>query len=495
MENRRDESPQRNAKASSAAARRVDAPRALAPLLSANDVAEFEFVLEDWAAAIARIESRLQPRLFRSWFGPLEFLGCDDGNVRVGAPGQFHRDWIRDNYSDVLIAAFAEVTGAQFGLVFELVEPRPVAAPEPTSPEPVVEAAPTPAAQGAGSGVRLQLRDDFTFDEFVVGTNNQFAFAAARAVAEKPGSIYNPLVLFGGVGLGKTHLAQAIANEQRRRDPSFRVCYLSAEQFLNDYVNSTRFYAMDAFRKRYREEVDMLVIDDIQFIAGKGLTQDEFFHTFNALYESRRQIVITCDKFPREIPQLEERLKSRFHWGLIADVQPPELETRMAILKEKAARSQVDLADEVAHFIAAHVATNVRDLEGALTTLLARASLFGQAVTLELARTVIQPMPFGSTARLSFEQVMKHVSEHFRVQPQDLRSEKRHRTVSEPRQVAIWLCRKLLSASYPEIGRQFGGRDHSTIITACRTVEERMRSEVEFRTLVERLERQLNTLS
>jgi chromosomal replication initiator protein len=461
-------------------------PAPTSPLLSASAL---------WEVARANLQAKLRPHYYKTWFEPLSSLAFDGETVRMGAPGAFHFDWIRNNYTDVLTQALGAAAGVPVRLELVVVEPQRVAEPEPSPaqvPASRVEIDPRTATL-ADTWTGLPLKPEFRFDEFVVGASNQFAFAAASAIAERPGLVYNPVVLFGGVGLGKTHLIQAIAHEVLESNPSMRVRYISSEQFINDYIQATRFGRMDEFRRRYRENVDMLLIDDIQFMAGKEMTQEEFFHTFNALYEARKQIVITSDKFPREIPRLEERLKNRFQWGLIADIQPPELETRVAILKEKAARSDVQLSDEVAMYIASQVQTNVRDLEGVLTTLLARASLFRTPVDMKLASDVLQPMSYGGAPRLSFERVMNSVAQHFGVNAQDLRSERRHRAVSEPRQVAVYLSRKLLNASYPEIGRQFGGRDHSTIITACRTVEARLGTDGDFKALVDRLERQLGS--
>ncbi len=344
--------------------------------------------------------------------------------------------------------------------------------------------------RAVASGSALSPR--YTFDSFVVGASNQFAQAAARAVATQPGDHYNPLFIYGGVGLGKTHLVNAIGHQVLDRNPERRVMYLSSESFMNELITALRRDRMDDFKNRFRR-IDVLILDDVQFLAGRERTQEEFFHTFNSLYESHRQIVLTSDKFPKEIPDLEERLRNRFEWGLIADIQPPDIETRVAILQKKAEVEHLDIPHEVAMFLATHIDSNVRELEGSLTRLGAFASLNKCAITPDFAREVLQGMLRERDTTITIEAIQKAVCEFFHIRPADLRSKRRTRSVALPRQVAMYLCRRYTQASFPVIGDRFGGRDHSTVIHATHVVGERLKQDATFRATIERLERMLET--
>src|SRR6056297_3962665 len=310
----------------------------------------------------------------------------------------------------------------------------------------------------------------YTFDTFVSGTSNQFAHAAAMAVAKSPATTYNPLFIYGGVGLGKTHIIHSIGNEIIKNNNNLTITYYSSEKFTNELINSLRHGKMEEFRNKFRS-IDVLLIDDIQFIAGKKSTQEEFFHTFNALYESHKQIVVTSDKFPKEIPGLEDRLRSRFEWGLIADIQPPDVETKQAILKMKAEQNHIDLPEDVASFLANSICSNVRELEGYLIRIGAYASLTSTAINLQMARDVLKDILIEKNKELSVEEILKRVSSHFNVKISDIKSSRRHKAIVLPRQVAMYLARQLTSASYPEIGEKFGGKDHSTIIHAINKIE------------------------
>ncbi len=338
----------------------------------------------------------------------------------------------------------------------------------PSPPQPMV----TMARQSHNDRVvQAGLNPRYTFDSFVVGSSNQFCNAACQAAAERPATVYNPLFLFGGVGLGKTHLLHAVGNELLRRNPSLRLTYVTSEQFMNELIHSLRTKDTNAFRTKYREQCDVLLMDDIQFIAGKDSTQEEFFHTFNALHQAHSQIVITSDKLPQELPGLEERLRSRFGWGLIADIQPPDIETRLAIIAKKAESENIVLDKDVGMFLATHIRSNVRELEGCLVRLKAFASLYQRPITLELAREQLKSVIREQNTHITVERILKSVADFYNVKVKDLTGPRRHRAVAHPRHVAMYLSRRHTSFSFPEIGRHFGGRDHSTVMNAVKKVE------------------------
>ena len=349
------------------------------------------------------------------------------------------------------------------------------------------------AQQSPRANARLSgLSPKYTFDSFVVGASNQFAHAACKAVASQPGDHYNPLFIYGGVGLGKTHLVNAIGHQVLERNPEARIAYLSSESFMNELIAALRRDRMDDFKSRFRR-IEVLIVDDVQFLAGRERTQEEFFHTFNSLYEARRQIVLTSDKFPKEIPDLEERLRNRFEWGLIADIQPPDMETRVAIIEKKAELEQFELPHEVALFLASNIDSNVRELEGSLTRLGAFASLNRCPITIDFAREVLQNVLRDKRDRaITIESIQKAVCDFYNIRPNELRSKKRTRNVALPRQVAMYLCRRYTEASFPVIGDRFGGRDHSTVIHAAQVVERRLQEDAAFRASVERLEKILD---
>lgn len=354
---------------------------------------------------------------------------------------------------------------------------------------PVAEAPPEP--RPAADDSQFPLNPFYRFENFVVGPSNQFAHAASESVANQPARAYNPLFIYGGTGLGKTHLLHAIAHRILERDPSQRVTYVSGEEFTNQVVKGISRQEMDKFRERYRAGCDVLLVDDVHVLAGRERTQEEFFYTFNALHAAQKQIVLTSDKFPQEIPGLEERLRSRFQWGLIADIKAPELETRVAILKRKAERDRIDLPDEIAFFLAQNIWRNVRALEGALIQLAAYASLTGRPLTQGLAREALRYLLESQDKALTVESIQKLVAEHFDVKVADLRGQRRHRVIAHPRSIAMYLCRKHTQASFPQIGERFGGKDHSTVIAAVRKVEKAIGSDPAVRNEVEALERKL----
>ena len=433
-----------------------------------------------WQAALASLEQRIKPHNFDMWLRPIECRSIDGSRITLRAPNRYIKEWFEDNYLSIVLQEIRNRTERDFQVSFEYAEPEPEAE---HAEEPIVEA--------PHCGWEYELNDRYSFDSFVVGPSNQLAHAAAQAVAELPAGKYNPLFIYGGVGLGKTHLLCAIGQEVRRREPSFRVAYLSSERFMNEYINFLRSNRIEEFRTKFREECDILLMDDIQFIAGKDRTQDEFFHTFNSLYDSHRQIVVTSDKYPHQIPDLEERLRTRFQWGLIADIQQPELETRLAILQKKADVEQISLRDDVALYLATNIKSNVRELEGSLIRLAAFASLSGAEITVEFAKESLKQFLSQSTTSLTIETIQKEVAAYHNVKVSDLKSAKRHKNVARPRQIAMYLCRKLTGSSFPEIGQRFGGKDHSTVISACRKIEQLVERDLSVRTVVETLERQL----
>ena len=331
----------------------------------------------------------------------------------------------------------------------------------------------------------------YTFQNFVVGASNQFAHAACVAVANQPGDHYNPLFIYGGVGLGKTHLVNAIGHQAASQRSGLKIVYLSSESFMNELIGSLRRDKMDEFKKKFRN-VDVLILDDVQFIAGKERTQEEFFHTFNSLYESHKQIVITSDKFPKEIPGIEDRLRNRFEWGLIADIQPPDMETRVAILQKKAENEGVQLPHDVAFFLATNIDSNVRELEGSLTRLGAFSSLTKATITVELAKDVLHNTLKNAQREITVENIQKTICEYFNVKIGDLKAKRRTQNIALPRQVAMYLCRKYTESSFPTIGDKFGGRDHSTVIHASKTIERKIKEDPHMQTTIEKLERNLN---
>jgi chromosomal replication initiator protein len=440
-----------------------------------------------WARFLTNAEEKIHPREFERWFRPLRPLDFSPSRVTIAVPNEFFLDYFTEKYLPFLRTEIAEVLGAtpEVSLVLAsepLFPASPAPSPAPASRE---EACPEPAE------FHRSLNPKYTFETFVVGPSNQFVHAACLAIAEVPGSNYNPLFIYGGVGLGKTHLLNAVGHRILQKQPHFRVIYLHSEQFVNEVITSIRHDRMADFQNKYRFNCDVLLIDDIQFIAGKDRTQVEFFHVFNALHESHRQIVMTSDKFPQEMQGLEERLRSRFRWGLIADIQPPEMETRVAILQQKAEMDGLALPDDVALFLATNIQANVRELEGSLTRVSAYASLHNRPITIELAREVLTDLIKARTEAPSIEHIQKVVANYFNLKVSDLKGERRSRIVSGPRQLAMYLCRKHTKASFPDIGDRFGGKDHSTVITACNKVERLSKTDPKVKTDIENIEKSL----
>jgi chromosomal replication initiator protein len=421
-----------------------------------------------WDQVLARIETKVNRHSFYTWFKPTAFVADRDGSIRVRVPNALFRDWLTKHYAAVIEEALAEVERPGAPIVFLTDDVDSLSIPDVPLPEPILP--PIEEEPQAGADDLGILSPRYSFDTFIVGTSNQFAHAACRAVAEAPSRSYNPLFIYGGVGLGKTHLMHAIGHYVVTHLKNLQLTYISSERFMNEMINAVRYDRILDFRERYRS-VDVLLVDDVQFLAGKEGTQTEFFHTFNALYDSQKQIVISSDCPPHEIPQLEERLRSRFEWGLIADIQSPDLETKTAILKRKAESEGITLADNVAIYIAGKIKSNIRELEGSLIRLIAYASLTGKEITLPLAQEVLRNVLQNDDRAVTIESVQKAVAEHYSLKVTELKSKNNSKSVALPRQVAMYLCKNLTTASLPEIGRSFGGKHHSTVIHSIKKIE------------------------
>ncbi|MGD8430529.1 MAG: chromosomal replication initiator protein DnaA [Ectothiorhodospiraceae bacterium] len=418
-----------------------------------------------WKSCLRRLEREIPDQQLNTWIRPLQ-AEEDDERLRLFAPNRFVLDWVREHFSEriqELLASQRPERPPQLHLEIGTTAPARVdkrpAAPPPREKTPTVR----PSASN--------LNPNFTFDTFVEGKSNQLARAASFQVVENPGTAYNPLFLYGGVGLGKTHLMHAIGNQLLRNNRKAHVLYLHSERFVADMVKALQHNAINEFKRHYRG-VDALLIDDIQFFAGKERSQEEFFHTFNALLEGQQQVVMTCDRYPKEVNGLEERLKSRFGWGLTVAIEPPELETRVAILMSKASHEGIDLPDEVAFFIAKRIRSNIRELEGALRRVVANAQFTGSAITLDFTKSALRDLLALQDKLVTIENIQKTVAEYFKIRVADLLSKRRSRSITRPRQVAMALAKELTNHSLPEIGDAFGGRDHTTVLHACRKVQE-----------------------
>jgi chromosomal replication initiator protein len=429
-----------------------------------------------WDQVLARIETKVNRHSFYTWFKPTAFVTDHDGTIRVRVPNALFRDWLTKHYAAVIEEALGEVQRAGAPVAFVTEDTAvPIVSDIPAEPELIEE-------ETAGDDLGM-VSARYSFETFIVGPSNQFAHAACRAVAETPSRSYNPLFIYGGVGLGKTHLMHAIGHYVATHLKNLKLTYISSERFMNEMVNAIRYDRILDFRERYRS-VDVLLVDDVQFLAGKEGTQTEFFHTFNALYDSQKQIVISSDCPPHEITQLEERLRSRFEWGLIADIQSPDLETKSAILKKKAETEGVPIPDNVAIYIAGKIKSNIRELEGSLIRLIAYASLTGREITLALAQEVLRNVLQNDDRAVTIEIVQKAVADHYSLKLSELKSKNNSKSVAMPRQIAMYLCKALTNASLPEIGKSFGGKHHSTVIHSIRKVEVMRQRDGTFNTLI-----------
>ncbi|AAR99581.1 chromosomal replication initiator protein DnaA [Geobacter sulfurreducens] len=441
---------------------------------------------EVWLQAQSNLAKVLTHQTFNTWIEPIKYLGSKKNVLLLEAPNQFVRDRVSESYLPMILESVQSLTDSQTKIELLIAKPKTEKPKQPAASE--VTAAEPEACSGPDHSTNLNPK--YTFDTFVCGGSNQFAHAAAQSVANSPAGKYNPLFIYGGVGLGKTHLLNAIGNHVLSVNRKARICFYTSEKFMNELINCLRYQKMDQFRNKFRK-MDILLIDDIQFIAGKERTQEEFFHTFNSLYESHKQIVVTSDKFPKDIPGLEERLRSRFEWGLIADIQAPDTETKVAILRKKADADHISLPDDVALFLASSSTTNVRELEGMLIRLGAVSSLTGKNITLDMAREVLKDIIVDKSKEITVEMIQKFVAEHFSLKVADLKSDKRLKALVIPRQIAIFLCRDLTKSSYPEIGERFGGKDHSTIIHSVKKVEKLLSQDFELRNTVDTLRKGL----
>ncbi len=436
-----------------------------------------------WQSVIGQLQMEMPKATFDTWVRDAQFLSFNDNTFTIGLKNAYARDWVENRLTSTISRTLTGIMNHTVDLNF-IVSQQDISA---------SSSAPAPVDRIDSVAEDIQnpsLAPKYTFENFVVGANNRLAHAASIAVAENPARAYNPLFLYGGVGLGKTHLLHAIGNACALNGA--RVLYVSSEEFTNDLINAIRSHTTQAFRDKYRA-IDVLLIDDIQFIAGKESTQEEFFHTFNALYESHKQIVVTSDKFPKEIPGLEDRLRSRFEWGLIADIQSPDIETKQAILKMKAEQNSINLPEDVALFLANSVCSNVRELEGYLIRIGAYASLTSTPLNLDMAREVLKDILIEKNKELTVDEILKKVCSHFNVKISDVKSSRRHKAIVLPRQIAMYLSRQLTSSSYPEIGEKFGGKDHSTIIHAINKIEKLLEEDYNLRNTLESLKKLLTT--
>jgi chromosomal replication initiator protein len=445
-----------------------------------------------WAAAQQQLRSMLSADIYHLWFAPVRVCALEGNAMVLEVANDFCEVWIKDNYLPLLQEVLAAVSGRQLHVKFKVSSAAAATAATGTTPQTA-----KPKTVEAGATTRSTINQDIafnpknTFEAFVVGNNNNFAYAASLAVAQSPGKSYNPLFLYGGVGLGKTHLLHAIGQHVVQSRKSARVAYVSSEKFTNEYIDAIQNSQLAKFRKKYRQ-TDVLLIDDIQFLANKERIQEEFFHTFNALHESHKQIVLTCDRPASEIQNLEHRLISRFEWGLVTDLQPPDVEMRLAILKKKAELMNVQLPDEIINFLAHRIRSNIRRLEGALIRVASFASLTGKKLSLEVVEGLLREI-LHEEGRFSIniETIQKKVAEHFDIRLADMTSKRRPENIAFPRQVAMFLSRQMTENSLNSIGEAFGGRDHGTVLHACRLVKDRMEVDANVRQVVHYLEKQL----
>lgn len=488
---------------------------------------------QTWKEVKVNIRPKVSESNFNKWIRRLSYIGSEDHVLKLGAPDSFVKKWVLDYYSELIVQEIYMLTSKNCKLEIEILgEDKSTENTTPQKNEFFIpkhlrnrqtqtEGPEKKKTAPAQKDVKIQktinketqtqqkqdkvsennsspkeqknnskLNPKYSFEKFVVGSSNQFAHAGASASADFPGGQYNPLFIYGGVGLGKTHLLSAVGLKILEKHPEFRVLYMSAEQFMNELIFCLRFEKMDGFRKKYRNSCDLLLIDDIQFMIGKERTQEEFFHTFNALYEAQRQIVVTSDRLPSELAGLAERLRSRFEWGLIADIQPPDLETRIAILKKKTEQTGLFIDDEVALFLASQIRSNVRELEGSLIRLCAFASLEKQKdITVDFAKHVLKNIIKEKASSYSIESIQRTVADFYNIKVSDLKSSRRMKSISKPRHVAMYLCKERLNTSYPEIGQKFGGKDHSTVIHAVKKISKAIDSDESLKKDIELIEK------
>lgn len=465
-----------------------------------------------WDEAVGRLKSRVSPQNYDMWLRPIEVRSWDGATLRLRAPNSYIRFWFESNFLSSLVQELRDLGHEQVKVEFDPdLEGRPESAPEPVQmpvgsvptqvaqqPVPIVvtpkAAEPSPSSAmtddqpGFVAPDAATLNPRYTFDTFVAGPSNQLAFAASQAAASSYPPKYNPVFICGGVGLGKTHLLHSIGHQQLLNRPDARIVYISSERFMNEYVQAIRSGKMHEFRRNYREGIDVLLVDDVQFLAGKESTQDEFFHTFNALHENHKQIVLTADRKPHEISDIADRLRSRFAWGLLADIEPPELEVRIAILRKKAAVEAVTLPDDVALYIATAIKSNVRELEGALIRLAAYASLSKRRIDLEFAQETLGAALTRPREVITVEAIIKAVASYYGLKPTEIKSDRRHKSLANPRAIAMYLSRNHTKDSYPDLARAFGGKHHTTVISAVQKITERAKDDASLRSEIHAIE-------
>ncbi|GIP59163.1 chromosomal replication initiator protein DnaA [Paenibacillus woosongensis] len=442
---------------------------------------------EIWQHILSIINSKLSKPSFDTWFKATKVVSLTDDSIVISAPTTFAVEWLESRYTKLVATTVYEYLDRQVDVSFVIEESAPA--------EQTQKQKETPAPIAMEEPISHMLNPKYTFDTFVIGSGNRFAHAASLAVAEAPARAYNPLFLYGGVGLGKTHLMHAIGHYILEHSPSSKVVYISSEKFTNEFINSIRDNRAESFRNKYRN-IDILLIDDIQFLAGKESTQEEFFHTFNALHEERKQIIISSDRPPKEIPTLEERLRSRFEWGLITDIQPPDLETRIAILRKKAKAENLDIPNEAMMYIANQIDTNIRELEGALIRVVAYSSLINQDVTTHLAAEALKDIiPSSRPKMITIQDIQQKVGEYYNLKIEDFKARKRTKAIAFPRQIAMYLSRELTDFSLPKIGDAFGGRDHTTVIHAHDKISQALKTDQELYKIVNNLIEKIKNLS
>lgn len=437
---------------------------------------------EIWNNSLSNIEERVGNNIIDLWFRPIKLTQLKDQQITIDIPNRFFKDWIEDNYPDIIAESAGKILGYPVTVRFKVAE----------KVDPEVRKMDIRLENRRQNLARrgIYLNPKYVFENFVIGVSNQFAQAASRAVADAPGRVYNPLFIYGGVGLGKTHLITAIGNAVIDKKPDISVIYVSAEQFTNEVVSAIRHEKMGELKDKYRK-VDLLLLDDIHFIANKTQTQEEFFHTFNAIYERQRQIVISSDRPPKEIGAVTDRLRSRFSMGLIADIQPPELETKVAIIQKKAEMEKIHVPEDVAYYLASKVKSNIRELEGCLIRLGAQASLTGKPVNTEMAKNILHDLIEEDERPITTEHIQKVVCEYFALKLTDMKAKKRTKEIALPRQIAMYLCKQLTTLSLSDIGRNFGGKDHATVIYACKQTEEKKTKDEVFNRMIESLLRKI----
>jgi chromosomal replication initiator protein len=459
---------------------------------------------ELWNEAVDRLRARVSPQNYDMWLRPIELMSWDGSTLRLRAPNSYVRLWFESNFLMSLLRELHDLGHNSVRVEFDADGERPVAsepaiaipASLPTSSIVLAPPEPVPTASNAitdddgaiAAPDAATLNPRYVFDTFVAGPSNQLAFAASQAAASSYPPKYNPVFICGGVGLGKTHLLHAIGHQQRENRPGARIVYLSSERFMNEYVQAIRTGRMHEFRRNYREGIDVLLVDDVQFLAGKESTQDEFFHTFNALHENHKQIVLTADRKPHEISDIADRLRTRFAWGLLADIEPPELEVRIAILRKKAAVESVVLPDDVALYIASAIKSNVRELEGALIRLAAYASLSKRPIDLDFAKETLGAALTRPREMITVETIIKSVASYYGLKPAEIKSDRRHKSLANPRAVAMYLSRHHTKDSFPDLARAFGGKHHTTVISAVQKIAQRLKDDASLRSEIHAIE-------